>query len=58
MFDLSRLQGLYDLGGPVVAVLVGVSVLTLAVILYKLWQFRAARVGQHTAMRCAKCPTV
>jgi biopolymer transport protein ExbB len=53
MFDLSRLQGLYDLGGPVVAVLVGVSILTLAVVLYKLWQFRAARVGQHTAIRRA-----
>ncbi|UOA27828.1 MotA/TolQ/ExbB proton channel family protein [Pseudosulfitobacter sp. DSM 107133] len=53
MFDLSRLQGLYDLGGPVVAVLVGVSVLTFAVVLYKLWQFRAARVGQHAAIRHA-----
>ena len=53
MFDLSQLQGLYDLGGPVVAVLVGVSILTLAVVLYKLWQFRAARVGQHTAIRRA-----
>jgi biopolymer transport protein ExbB len=53
MFDLSRLQGLYELGGPVVAVLVGVSVLTLAVVLYKLWQFRAARVGQHAAIRRA-----
>lgn len=38
---------LYALGGPVVAILVGVSVLALAVILVKLWQFRAARVGSH-----------
>lgn len=39
-----------DLGGPVVAVLAVVSVLTAAVILYKLWQFRAAGVGRHRAL--------
>ncbi|QBF30454.1 MotA/TolQ/ExbB proton channel family protein [Thalassococcus sp. S3] len=39
-----------DLGGPVVAVLLMVSVVTLAVFLYKLWQFRAAGVGRHKAL--------
>lgn len=39
-----------DLGGPVVAMLAVVSVLTAAVILYKLWQFRAAEVGRHRAL--------
>ncbi|MEP3054260.1 MotA/TolQ/ExbB proton channel family protein [Ascidiaceihabitans sp.] len=53
MFDLDRIIGIYELGGPVVAVLVGVSVLTFAVVLYKLWQFRMARVGQHNAIRTA-----
>ena len=41
------LMRVLDLGGAVVMVLLVISVLTLAVILYKLWQFQAARVGQH-----------
>lgn len=44
---------LYDLGGPVVLFLAAVSVITLAVVLYKLWQFRAAGVGRHRALRDA-----
>ena len=42
-----------DLGGPVVMILMGVSVLTLALVLYKLWQFRASSVGKHSALRRA-----
>ncbi|WP_433963244.1 MotA/TolQ/ExbB proton channel family protein [Roseovarius indicus] len=45
MFE--ALRQVADLGGPVVMVLIGVSILTLAVILYKLWQFRAAGAGRH-----------
>jgi biopolymer transport protein ExbB len=41
------------LGGPVVMVLMAVSVLTLALVLYKLWQFRASSVGKHKALRRA-----
>ncbi|MBY6113241.1 MotA/TolQ/ExbB proton channel family protein [Mameliella alba] len=41
----------YDLGGPVVVVLGVVSILVLAVVLYKLWQFAAAGVGRHKALR-------
>ncbi|MFP7675202.1 MotA/TolQ/ExbB proton channel family protein [Marivita sp. S0852] len=41
------------LGGPVVLILMAVSVLTMAVILYKIWQFRAAGVGRHAALRAA-----
>ena len=44
---------LYELGGPVVMILVAVSIVTLAVMLYKLWQFRAAGVGRHKALRHA-----
>lgn len=44
---LDALSGVYALGGPVVMLLLAVSVLTAALVLYKLWQFRAARVGQH-----------
>ncbi|GGG62369.1 biopolymer transporter ExbB [Salipiger pallidus] len=42
---------IYDLGGPVVLFLGAVSIATLSVVLYKLWQFRAAGVGRHKALR-------
>ncbi|MEM7519991.1 MAG: MotA/TolQ/ExbB proton channel family protein [Pseudomonadota bacterium] len=48
---LAQLRGIIDLGGPVVALLGLVSVLTLAVVLYRLWQFARAGVGRHTAIR-------
>lgn len=44
---VQQLRDILELGGPVVALLGVVSVLTLAVVLYKLWQFRAAGVGRH-----------
>lgn len=42
---------LYDLGGPVVLLLCGLSVVVLTVVLYKLWQFSAAGVGRHRALQ-------
>lgn len=42
-----------ELGGPVVLLLLAVSVLTTALVLYKIWQYRAARVGQHRALAAA-----
>lgn len=42
-----------ELGGPVVLLLLAVSVLTSALVLYKFWQYRAARVGQHRALAAA-----
>lgn len=48
--SLSRVA---DLGGPVVMILMAISVLTLALVLYKLWQFRASSVGKHSALRRA-----
>lgn len=39
-----------ELGGPVVLILIGVSVLATCVALYKLWQFSMARVGHHSAL--------
>lgn len=42
-----------DLGGPVVAILLLLSVLSLAVILFKLWQFRGAGVGRRAALTTA-----
>lgn len=47
---LDRLAGIAELGGPVVLLLIGVSVATLAVVLYKLWQFGASGVGRHKAL--------
>ena len=45
-----RLLSLLDLGGPVVALLLLLSVLALTVFLYKIWQFAAAGVGRHRAI--------
>ncbi|MCX7567412.1 MotA/TolQ/ExbB proton channel family protein [Sulfitobacter sp. F26169L] len=38
------------IGGPVVVVLMAVAVITLAVALYKIWQFWISAVGRHTAL--------
>lgn len=45
------LSGLIELGGPVVALLLVLSVLALAVILWKLAQFAALGVGRHRRIR-------
>jgi biopolymer transport protein ExbB len=50
---MDRLRALIEMGGPVIALIGLVSVATLAVVLYKLWQFGAAGVGRHTALRAA-----
>ena len=42
-----QMVAIYDLGGPVVAILIGLSVISLAMILWKLWQFGALGVGRH-----------
>ncbi len=48
---LESLRQAAALGGPVVVILLGVSVVTLATIIYKLWQFSAAGVGRHRALK-------
>lgn len=50
---MEPLRRVADLGGPVVLILIAISILTMAVILYKLWQFSAAGVGRHTALKAA-----
>lgn len=47
------LLALVDLGGPVIAILLALSVLTGAAILWKLWQFWALGVGRHAAFDLA-----
>ena len=47
------IKGIWDLGGPVVMTLGIVSILTLAVVLFKVWQFAVSGVGRHKAIRDA-----
>jgi len=47
---LHALSALIYLGGPVIALLLALSVLVLGVILFKLWQFHALGVGDHAAI--------
>ncbi len=48
MTDIKQsLLNIVELGGPVVAVLIATSVATLSLVLYKLWQYRAAGVSRH-----------
>ena len=44
---------LLELGGPVVLILLGISVAALAVIFAKAFQFSSARVGRHQLVRTA-----
>lgn len=48
-----RALELLQAGGPVVAILLAMSVLALALVFLKLWQLRAARVGETQAARHA-----
>jgi len=50
MSPLDTLNGILSLGGPVVAILMVMSVLTFAVVLYKFWQFAASGVGRHRVL--------
>lgn len=50
---IDRLQELIEMGGPVIAIIAAISIITLAVVLYKCWQFRASGVGRHLALRAA-----
>lgn len=50
---LTDLAGLLAAGGPVVLVLLGMSVVALAIVLVKLWQFRAARLGERGRVEAA-----
>ncbi len=47
---MDGLRGVLALGGPVVAILLVMSVLTVAVTIYKLWQFAASGVGRHRVL--------
>lgn len=46
-----RAVDLLQTGGPVVAILVAMSVIALTIVILKLWQFRALRVGERRTAR-------
>jgi len=50
MTAFDALRGILALGGPVVAILIVMSVLTVAVTIYKIWQFAASGVGRHRVL--------
>jgi biopolymer transport protein ExbB len=50
---LDALTRIAETGGPVVMILIAVSVVTLAVVLYKLWQFSSSGVGRHVELNAA-----
>lgn len=50
---LDGVSRIVEIGGPVVMILVAVSIVTLAVVIYKAWQFSASGVGRHAALRKA-----
>jgi len=50
---VQKLTEILALGGPVVAILIATSVATLSLILYKLWQYKAAGVGRHIELSLA-----
>lgn len=47
---MGPLASLFELGGPVVMLLVGLSLIALALILAKLWQHLRLGVGRHSAL--------
>ncbi|HEY9038883.1 MAG TPA: MotA/TolQ/ExbB proton channel family protein [Roseovarius sp.] len=47
---ISTFNEIAALGGPVVVLLIAVSIVTTAVVLYKLWQFSRSGVGRHKAL--------
>nr|WP_274522389.1 MotA/TolQ/ExbB proton channel family protein [Ectothiorhodospira mobilis] len=50
---LAGLGSLVEVGGPVVAILLGMSVVALTVILAKLWQFARLRLGDRRSLDAA-----
>lgn len=50
---VSNIGEMIALGGPVVAILLVLSIILVALILVKLWQFHSLRLGRHGAARRA-----
>jgi biopolymer transport protein ExbB len=50
---IEKLSDIYDLGGPVVVLMLGLSVLSLGVIFWKIWQFYRLGVGRNAHISAA-----
>ncbi|HBH42929.1 MAG: MotA/TolQ/ExbB proton channel family protein [Hyphomonas sp.] len=50
---LTMFQSLYQVGGPVLVLIIAISTFTLALIVYKYWQFRSDKIGQLKAIKSA-----
>ncbi|MEM1391281.1 MAG: MotA/TolQ/ExbB proton channel family protein [Pseudomonadota bacterium] len=50
MSFLEPLQAVYKLGGPVIVLLIIVSILTLSLILYKAWQYYETGIGRDQSL--------
>ena len=50
---IESLQNIFDLGGPVVLLMIGLSIIVTSVSLYKFWQFSASGVGRHAHLKSA-----
>ena len=50
---VSTIRNLYEVGGPVLLILILSSVFTLALIIFKYWQFRSGRIGRLDALKTA-----
>jgi len=51
---LARLQDIIDLGGPVIGLLLLLSIIAVATVIWKLWQFQALGVGRHGGIARAR----
>lgn len=54
-FDLAhgKIVSLFEIGGPIVMILVALSIVALAIVGLKIWQFWMLRVGAHVVARRA-----
>ncbi|TNJ44441.1 MotA/TolQ/ExbB proton channel family protein [Phaeobacter sp. B1627] len=50
---LASVAEIVTVGGPVVVLLMALSVVSFATVLYKIWQFRRAGVGRHRRVKLA-----
>lgn len=50
---LSMLQSLYEVGGPVLVLIIAISTFTLALVAFKYWQFRSDHIGRLKTVKSA-----
>lgn len=50
---ISQILNLYHIGGPILLIILLVSVFTLALVIFKYWQFRSAGIGRLAPLKSA-----